>query len=1146
MSLASQISALATRLATEFNSIRSELGSASPTYQTPRKVKAASTATVTLSGSRVVDGITVSNPDRVLIKDQASAIDNGVYVVQAGAWTRATDFDTAAEVAGAQVAVQSGTVNGGTQWATSFKSTDTVGTTAMNWTAAGGGVSANIVDAAGDLIVGTGDNTVARKALGTYGQTIVADPTASGAATILWTHPDARITGVKAATTGNITLSGSQTIDGVTLVNGIDLVLVKNQSTASQNGVYLYNSGGAWTRAAQLATGAWLAGSIVRVQAGTTNGGTQWATSWKSTDTIDTTAMTWTQLGSGGSGIPASAFTSQGTLLAGTGVGTYAAKVTSFDGWVLGGRASTTDGFDWLPGVSDYPALCATTQNITLSGFQTIDGISVNGAFVVLVKNQTTTSQNGVYTASSGAWTRHFMFLGNTDLAGVQIRVQSGAVNGGTSWTTNIKSGQVVGTAAMNWSLVMDSTNRAVKVATTGNITLSGGQTIDGITVVTGDRVLVNNQTTASQNGIYVASTGGAWSRSADASTAAIIAGAAVRVQDGTQGGSEWTTTFKSSDALDTDPMYWYQAGASYGNFSTPNSPLSLDQGRALRTFRGSYLGGVTNNPTDILIVGGSFEEGYGTTLMTNGWTNVFRDVLRGFAQPKGLAGGGSVPASNASYQAGVGNYFGYSPKGRYTGGADGTYPDSPIIAASGTFNTYAGQGLGLRTLAVANGASYTLEFFGTGADLLYSTNPVYGNWTWAVDGGGATTVIPTAAASFGNRVQIRNLARGRHTIVVTQTTAGSGGAGAIHEGAAFYDGDETSGIRVWQAAHSGYKATDFATTTTWASSIQTWNMPDLVIINLGFNDVMTNVSPRTAAQVKTDLESIITLVKNRVSTLGGPTPSFVLMSTFNVVTAGSTPVDTLENLFKVYYQIAQADADVCVFDYQRWFGLPSETSQSTRGGILVADGLHPTDSGSAIIGGALANFVLDSSERMRDLVRYGAKSADPVNNASLVTQGPGFATDTYLTGSNVAIPAGRIKPGTIYRLKMYMSKTGAGLATPIVQIRMGTAGTIADTSRCTITFAAQTAVIDEGFIEIYATFRSYGSGTATIIQGSGLLNHRLAATGLSTSNASSITATGAGFDGTTANTYIGCSLNAGTSAAWTVTMVQAEIQGLA
>jgi hypothetical protein len=64
----------------------------------------------------------------------------------------------------------------------------------------------------------------------------------------------------------------------------------------------------------------------------------------------------------------------------------------------------------------------------------------------------------------------------------------------------------------------------SVRLASTDNIALSTGTllTIDGVTTVAGDRVLVKNQTTASENGIYVAGTG-AWSRSIDADTSSEV-----------------------------------------------------------------------------------------------------------------------------------------------------------------------------------------------------------------------------------------------------------------------------------------------------------------------------------------------------------------------------------------------------------------------------------------------------------------------------------------------------------------------------------------------------------------------------------------------------------------------------------------------
>jgi len=90
-------------------------------------------ANLTLSGLQTIDGVLGVAGDRILVKNQTTPSQNGIYVVSAGAWSRATDFDTPAEIGGAAVMVQSGTTNGGTRWVTTFKSTDTIGTTAMNW-----------------------------------------------------------------------------------------------------------------------------------------------------------------------------------------------------------------------------------------------------------------------------------------------------------------------------------------------------------------------------------------------------------------------------------------------------------------------------------------------------------------------------------------------------------------------------------------------------------------------------------------------------------------------------------------------------------------------------------------------------------------------------------------------------------------------------------------------------------------------------------------------------------------------------------------------------------------------------------------------------------------------------------------------------
>lgn len=87
------------------------------------------------------------------------------------------------------------------------------------------------------------------------------------------------------------------------------------------------------------------------------------------------------------------------------------------------------------------------------------------------------------------------------------------------------------------------SWKNSVRVATTANITLSGTQTIDGVSVIAGDRVLVKNQTTTSANGIYVVAAG-TWARSSDTNTASTLDSATVFVEYGTLGANtQWTET---------------------------------------------------------------------------------------------------------------------------------------------------------------------------------------------------------------------------------------------------------------------------------------------------------------------------------------------------------------------------------------------------------------------------------------------------------------------------------------------------------------------------------------------------------------------------------------------------------------------------
>ena len=98
------------------------------------------------------------------------------------------------------------------------------------------------------------------------------------------------------------------------------------------------------------------------------------------------------------------------------------------------------------------PVRCGTTANITLSGLQTIDGVIVVAGNRVLVKNQTTTSQNGIYLASATAWSRAPDADTWNELISALVFVESGSTLAGSAWYCTIQPGGTIGTTAITWS----------------------------------------------------------------------------------------------------------------------------------------------------------------------------------------------------------------------------------------------------------------------------------------------------------------------------------------------------------------------------------------------------------------------------------------------------------------------------------------------------------------------------------------------------------------------------------------------------------------------------------------------------------------------------------------------------------------------
>jgi hypothetical protein len=121
----------------------------------------------------------------------------------------------------------------------------------------------------------------------------------------------------------------------------------------------------------------------------------------------------------------------------------------------------------------------------------------------------------------------------------------------------------------------------SVRVATTTNITLSGVQTVDGVSVIAGNRVLVKNQTAAATNGIYIAAAA-AWTRSTDADSASeVTPGAFMYVEEGTQSGTGWVLVTTGAITLGTTALsftQWSGAGTTVDWAYVTNKPVMVQK----------------------------------------------------------------------------------------------------------------------------------------------------------------------------------------------------------------------------------------------------------------------------------------------------------------------------------------------------------------------------------------------------------------------------------------------------------------------------------------------------------------------------------------------------------------------------------------
>ncbi len=392
---------------------------------------------------------------------------------------------------------------------------------------------------------------------------------------------------VIAATTAALTLAtdveATDVLDGVTLVAG-DRIFVKDQALGQENGIYIVRTAAAPVRALDFDSALDMEESpvLIPVLEGTANAGTLWMHTTTGTIVVDTTPLTFAQLGANQAFLALTDTPANYTDQSGKHVAVNAAE----------------NALEFVGASTKIPVRLATTASLTLAsdlegGTDNLDGVALVVGDRVLVKDQGS-AENGLYIITSGVPDRADDYDDDTDpIFGGMVAVVEGTVNANTVWQlttagpytiggttlvfvqidfielftalTDVPSsftnfgGQQVTVAAGEATLEFTAQHAKIPVraASTVAATLASDfadtDTMDGISLSTGDRILIKDQSAGAENGIYVV-TAGAPDRAIDMDdNADVILGETIPVLLGdTNARSVWMHTAGTDIGVDT------------------------------------------------------------------------------------------------------------------------------------------------------------------------------------------------------------------------------------------------------------------------------------------------------------------------------------------------------------------------------------------------------------------------------------------------------------------------------------------------------------------------------------------------------------------------------------------------------------------
>lgn len=440
-------------------------------YKDP--VEVATVGSIVLSGIQTIDGYIPNIGDRILVQNQINGVENGIYIVSPGVWSRSTDLPIGDNAARTAVFVNNGVQNGGsTMVCFNEFPTDVVGTDALFFTVFMTEIMPGLalsrigntfnVNTDGIGIEVNGSNDLQLKNGGVTNSKlqydyIVISPgsgISGGGVTYLGTSSTISVDSTVIRTTGVQTMSGPKTFsDGIILGSGsygislyapfisnsYSLVLPVNGGLPEQ---FLQTNG-----AGVLAWATSSSGDVFGPSFSTDNAVARFdGTTGK---IIQNSQVIITDTGnmSGVGTLSASTFTTGTAYLSGSNLTGLSAPVVNSDAVNKKYVDDLIAGIRWK-----QPVRVATTSDILLEDLPIIDGIQLNIGDRILVKNQTFGEYNGIYIVGNGPWVRSSDMLDGSFAAGSVVWVEEGLTQAEIGYIcTNDAGSDTVGLNPLTW-----------------------------------------------------------------------------------------------------------------------------------------------------------------------------------------------------------------------------------------------------------------------------------------------------------------------------------------------------------------------------------------------------------------------------------------------------------------------------------------------------------------------------------------------------------------------------------------------------------------------------------------------------------------------------------------------------------------------